>query len=139
MEYRYPPLYKYIVFLLILFLFLKHYKYITQDKYLIISILATLLIVLLDYMLIFDHPNILEIKERFDCDDLDDIIEDNDINDINYTNNKRNIIKHHCKKCTGSNMNSMIADDTEYVSNIEMKNMDIEDVQNQYPMLNQYY
>lgn len=76
MEYRYPPLYKYIAFFIILFLFLRHYKQLTQDKYLIISILITLLVVLLDYMLIFGHPNILQTKESFDSDDLDDILDD---------------------------------------------------------------
>jgi hypothetical protein len=78
MEYRYPPLYKYIAFFVIFYLFIRHYKQLTQDKYLIIAVFATLLIALLDYMLIFDHPNILS-NENFDSNDSND---SNDLDDI---------------------------------------------------------
>lgn len=103
MEYRFPPLYKYIAFFIILFLFLRHYKQLTQDKYLIISILITLLVVLLDYMLILNHPNILQTKENFDSDDLDEIL-DNDKIIVNKNTSKVNtqrqpIIQcNHCKQ-----------------------------------------
>ena len=93
MEYRYPPLYKYIAFFIILFLFLRHYKQITQDKYLIISILITLLVVLLDYMLIFDHPSILQTKEEFDPDDLDDILDDGTTYDSTKSNVKEECVQ----------------------------------------------
>jgi len=65
MEYLYPPLYKYIAIFIIIFLFLKFYKQITPDKYLIISILITLLFVSLDYMMISNQPSLfsLSVKE----------------------------------------------------------------------------
>lgn len=59
MKYIYPPLYKYIAFILIFFMFLKYYKVITQQNYLIIAIFATILIILLDYFLIEDYPNLI--------------------------------------------------------------------------------
>lgn len=79
MEYRYPPLYKYVVLFIILFLFLRYYKQITPDKYLLVAILVTLLVVALDYMMIFDHPAIITTEEKFtldDPDDLDDLDDD---------------------------------------------------------------
>ena len=86
MRYKYPPLYKYIA----LFLFMKQYKNISSEKYLIISILFTLFVILLDYVTIEDQPNLLELFKGSNTgadlyDDLDDIFED-DLDD-NYNNN----------------------------------------------------
>src|SRR5579883_2763464 len=78
MEYKYPPLYKYIAFFIILFLFLRFYKQITPDRYLVISILVTLLIIAIDYMVISNQPPLLSISENFDQDDLAGILEDED-------------------------------------------------------------
>ena len=91
MEYRYSPLYKYLAFLIILFLFLRQYKQISQDKYLIIAILITLLVILLDYMLIFDHPTILYTKDSFNTDDLDDILDDD--NTVYENKNQKNNVQ----------------------------------------------
>ena len=76
MEYKYPPLYKYIAFFIILFLFMRHYKQITSDKYLIVSILITLLLVALDYMIISNSPPLLSMDEPFEDDPLEDILDD---------------------------------------------------------------
>ena len=78
MEYRYPPLYKYIILLLIIFLFLIYYKCIDQNNYLYIAIFFTLVVILLDYMLIDNHANIIDSEthtELFDQNDLDEILD----------------------------------------------------------------
>lgn len=59
MNYIYPPIYKYIAFILIFFLFLRYYKVITQQNYLIIALVATIIIILLDYFLIENHTNLI--------------------------------------------------------------------------------
>lgn len=157
MEYRYPPLYKYIAFFIILFLFLRHYKHLSQDKYLIVSILVTLLVVLLDYMLIFDHPNILQVKESFDTDDLDDILDDIKNYDNDYTNkinikpSKINSKQFHCKQCPKISklpiFRPIYDDSNDGNSELEMKNMmDMQNMQyySRYPSMHsdiqdQYY
>jgi membrane-bound metal-dependent hydrolase YbcI (DUF457 family) len=73
-EYIYPPLYKYVTIFVLLFLFLKFYKQINNDKFLIISILFTLLVITLDYMMIYNHPPITKYDMEYfiDDDDYDD-------------------------------------------------------------------
>ncbi|AYV81217.1 MAG: hypothetical protein Harvfovirus21_14 [Harvfovirus sp.] len=76
MEYRYPPLYKYIIIFVIIFLFLRYYKNITPDKYLWIAVFITLLVILLDYMLINSHPNVMHNGDDTETfDDLTDLLE----------------------------------------------------------------
>ncbi len=59
MNYSYPPLYKYIIFILIFFMFMKYYRAITQQYYLFVAVFATLLMIFLDYLLIENHPNLV--------------------------------------------------------------------------------
>ena len=102
MEYRYPPLYKYIALFIILFLFFRHYKQFTQDKYLILSLLITSFVMLLDYMLIYNHPNLLHTDELFDPDfDLDNILDHDIVNSNinNYQTNNKPGQKLHCNTC----------------------------------------
>ena len=86
MEYRYPPLYKYIIIFVIVFLFLRYYNYITPDKYLWIALFVTILIILLDYMIISDHPNVMHNREDELFDELAEILDFND-SDNNSDNN----------------------------------------------------
>ena len=78
MNYIYPPLYKYIAFILIFFLFLGHYKVITQQNYLLVSLMATVIIILLDYFLIENHTGFINnnINNNIDPEDaLHNLIE----------------------------------------------------------------
>lgn len=78
MNYIYPPLYKYIAFILIFFLFLGHYKVITQQNYLLVSLMATIIIILLDYFLIENHTGFINnnINNNIDPEDaLHNLIE----------------------------------------------------------------
>lgn len=58
-EYLYPPIYKYIIFFVIILSFLKFYTQITSDKYLLICLLFTFIIMVLDYMMIYSDSSIL--------------------------------------------------------------------------------
>ena len=81
MEYKYPPIFKYIVFFIIVFLFLRYYKQITSDKYMVIAFVITLFIIILDYIIIGNQPSLFETStksEIFNNNDnnIDDVIED---------------------------------------------------------------
>lgn len=69
MEYKYLPLYKYLTFALITFLFLKYENLI--DQYLLFQITAvlTFIFIILDMILIKDHPQIIDINDDDDDDD----------------------------------------------------------------------
>lgn len=60
MEYLYPPIYKYLTIFVVIFLFLQFYKQLTADTFLIIAILITLLVISLDYMMIYNQPSLLD-------------------------------------------------------------------------------
>ena len=60
MKYKYPPLYKYCLLLLIIYLFLKHQKIIQADKLLINSLIITIIVGIFDYVLIDEHPSLFE-------------------------------------------------------------------------------
>ncbi|ARF08908.1 hypothetical protein Catovirus_1_958 [Catovirus CTV1] len=91
MNYVYPPIYKYIVFVIVFFMFLRCYKAIPQDSYLIVSVIAAIIFILLDYILINGHDNIIGIEQNVDYDSdyvIDNLIDteserfDGDYNDI---------------------------------------------------------
>jgi len=77
MKYSYLPIYKYVLFFVIILIFFNQYKQINNNKYLIVSIVFTIILVILDYTIIEDHPSPFEMKksELFDPDILDDIID----------------------------------------------------------------
>lgn len=93
MEYKYPPIYKYIATFVIIFLFLQFYKQIPYDTFLLLTVLITLLFIALDYMMINDSPPLLDLntdpkKNNIDSDVVTNI---NDTNKYYYKNyNKKN-------------------------------------------------
>lgn len=72
-DYRYPPLYKYVAFLIIVFLFMKYYRVIKCENYLLIAVLFTTLVMALDFILIENHPELL--YDRTEKTDLENIID----------------------------------------------------------------
>lgn len=65
MEYRFAPIYKYLVILVIFFLFLSYYKNITSEKYLPIVLIFVLVNYIVDHMTILNHPILThDIKEN---------------------------------------------------------------------------
>lgn len=85
MQYKYAPIYKYGFLLLTIYTFIKHQKIMTQDKLLLNSVIITIIIGLVDFIIINNHPALFsdEHNENFskssennvtdtDTDDLDD-------------------------------------------------------------------
>lgn len=65
MFYKYPPIIKYVVFFVLLFLFIKEQNVIKDNEdvfmntFIIVAIVAGL-----DYVLIHEHPSLLHQKEK---------------------------------------------------------------------------
>lgn len=83
MDYRYPPIFKYIILLLCIFMFIKHLKIMSNKDNLILSISILFIIIIFDYMIIEEHPDLLDYeKEKFANIDFEEVIEDKDIEEI---------------------------------------------------------
>lgn len=94
MNYIYPPMYKYIAFILIIFLFMGHYKVITQPNYLLVSIVGTATIFLLDHFLIENHPGLLhdETNSSKSAEDiLDKLVDDTESKSRNSEDSPDNL------------------------------------------------
>ena len=95
MEYKYPPIIKYIVFFVIIYLFLKYNKEITPAEYLPVAILFSLILIILDYMLISNHQNLLnsspQKKEDFNINNYSKV-------DFNSDDENDPVISRNCKK-----------------------------------------
>lgn len=108
MNYKYAPIYKYGFILLTIYMLLKHQKLMSQDKLLINSIIITLIVVLIDYIIIDNHPMPLDDisknnqsdqkKENFDSifDDVEEDLDSIDANDLSIENDliKENTSQH---------------------------------------------
>lgn len=64
MNYKYPPIYKYGLLLLTIYMFIKHQKILTPDKILFNSVLIVLIIFIFDNVIIKDHPTLLEENKK---------------------------------------------------------------------------
>ena len=80
MHYKYAPIYKYGLFMLLIYMFFKHQRIMTPNKLLVNSLMITLFFVILDYILIDGNPPPFETdqskknKEIISDDELEDII-----------------------------------------------------------------
>ena len=88
-HYKFSPFYKYALFLLIVYMFIKHQKIMSQEKLLTNSLIITLIICLLDYIIIDNHPhpfmsNILDDSSDEDCLDDDYFDDIDDFDNIEY-------------------------------------------------------
>jgi CBS-domain-containing membrane protein len=88
MNYKYPPIYKYGLLLLVIYMFIKHQKIMSSDKILLNSVIITLVVFIFDNVIIKDHPSLLEEmykkKSSQSDDDYDeqDDISDNELDEI---------------------------------------------------------
>jgi len=87
MNYKYPSIYKYAFLLIVIYLFMKHQNIMSQDKLLLNSIVITIIIGIVDFVIIQDHPLPLDnnvqsetFKGKFDEDS-----EAIDLYDIDFT------------------------------------------------------
>lgn len=56
MDYKYPPVYKYIILLILITTFLRYYKVLTKENFLLIAGIFTYMSFVFDYVLIENHP-----------------------------------------------------------------------------------
>ena len=91
MEYKYPPVYKYGIYLVMIYAFLKHQNILPLNKLLFNSVAITLMIISLDYIIIKNHPqpfetdtevDDIEKKEMFDNEENDGFMLDDEIESI---------------------------------------------------------
>lgn len=64
MKYKYPSIYKYGLLLLIIYMFFKHQNSMSSDKLLTNSIVITIIVGLIDFIIIKNHPNLLETESQ---------------------------------------------------------------------------
>ena len=62
MYYHYPALYKYLATLLVFFLFMRHYRNINQENYVLLTIVLVSFVFVLDSYFIDNTPNIFTNK-----------------------------------------------------------------------------
>lgn len=86
MEYIYPPLYKYLALILIFFMFIRHYKSIDQESYLLLCFVFLVMAVMMDYYLIEYHPNPLKTQQDESLTDF--IIDDSEETPENVKNSE---------------------------------------------------
>ncbi len=58
MNYKYPPVYKYIILLIVITSFLRYYKVITKENFLVIAGIFTYMTFVFDYIVIRNHPSL---------------------------------------------------------------------------------
>lgn len=105
MDYKYPPIYKYGLIMLLIFMYFKHQRIMSHDKILTNSIVITCFVAILDYILIRNHPTPLESKqnkeskesseEKFSDDDIEDIINSYDEESENDQGDDREMFNPH--------------------------------------------
>ena len=58
MNYKYPPVYKYIILLIVITSFLRYYKVVTKENFLVIAGIFTYMTFVFDYVVIRNHPTL---------------------------------------------------------------------------------
>jgi len=78
MEYKYHPIIKYLTFFVIVYLFLRHQTLMKNEILLANTLVITMYYIVLDYLFISQHQNILstEIEQYFDENEINTIKED---------------------------------------------------------------
>ncbi len=64
MDYKYPPIYKYIILLILITTFLRYYKVITKENFLILAGIFTYMVFVFDFILIRNHPSLLKESQE---------------------------------------------------------------------------
>jgi hypothetical protein len=83
MKYKYPPIYKYGLLFLIIYMFFKHQQIMSSELLLTNSIMLTLIVMLIDYIIIKDQPNLFTFSNKMTgSEHFDDAFSDEDIDEI---------------------------------------------------------
>lgn len=75
MKYKFSPIFKYILLLLSIFMFIKHLKVLNNSENFLISISILFMVIIFDYVFIEDHPNLVMEDESENDSDVDSEIE----------------------------------------------------------------
>lgn len=92
MEYKYSPIFKYIILFICIFMFIKHLKIIVDHNNLLISIMIVIFTIIFDYIFINNHPDLLYyngVEKFINSHITDNVVSDKDISEIleNYNDN----------------------------------------------------
>jgi hypothetical protein len=74
MDYKYPPIYKYIILLILITTFLRYYKVVTKENFLLIAGIFTYMVFIFDFILIKNHPSLLTETQN---ENFDNVNQDN--------------------------------------------------------------
>jgi len=75
MNYKVMPIYKYVVYFILVYLFFRHQQIFDTQKLIVITIVLTIMMIVLDQIIIDSHPPIIEIDFE-DKTDLSEHFED---------------------------------------------------------------
>lgn len=75
-EYKCLPIYKYLIFLLLMYMFIKHQNIMSDTQLLTNALIVVTFIILLDNIMIEDHPAIISLD--FETDDDEKVEKFND-------------------------------------------------------------
>jgi len=89
MKYRYPPIVKYGLLLISIFMFIKYLKLFPNEQILMLTVSIVAMVILFDYVLINDHMGLIGNVIFEDFED-DTIISDIDIDEIIEKYDKKN-------------------------------------------------
>ncbi len=81
MIYKYPPLYKYVIYFVLIYLFVKHQNIVPSNILLLNSSFCLIVIIMLDNILIKDHTSLLGnnfkiIIQKDKSDDIEELEDD---------------------------------------------------------------
>ena len=75
MEYKYHPIFKYLAFFIITYMFLRHQKIMANDLLLLNTFIVTIFLIILDYGFIHNHLTLIQplSDQYFDSTDMKQI------------------------------------------------------------------
>ncbi len=90
MDYKYPPIYKYIILLILITTFLRYYKVITKENFLLIAGIFTYMVFIFDFILIRNHPALLSENQT---ENFGDVVQDKKVIYVKKHKSKKNKLK----------------------------------------------
>ena len=90
MEYKYSPIFKYIMLLLVIFMFIKHLHILHDRDIFLLTISLVVIFMIFDYIIIKQHPTLIIMNDDESTDEYD-INMDKELDQIikNYDNETR--------------------------------------------------
>jgi hypothetical protein len=133
MEYKYHPIFKYLAFFIIAYMFLRHQKIMPNDLLLLNTLIITIFLIILDYGFIHNHLTLVQplSDQFFDSTNLKDIEKELDKEVIKEQKIIEKIKKKDKKKDKKDKKNKEIIEDKEI--NLENEEVYNEQLYDNYP------